>query len=156
MFCTNHSKNFSIYTLLRSRYNIMIWGPDPVLSRHLKASLGKMLVVSSQSDQKWRFLAKKCYKFWLLSRQFSKVFGYFSSKSVGYSSARILILAFIGTFWATSGNTIWQLSQQQHYQFDRVAMTNDLAHWTSLDLTYLTDLTTLRQFNGRLMACFRH
>ena len=33
---------------------------------------------------------------------------------MGYSSARILILAFFGTFWATSGNTIWQLCHQPH------------------------------------------
>ena len=32
----------------------------------------------AQSDQKWRFFAKKCYKFWLFSRQFAKVLGYFS------------------------------------------------------------------------------
>ena len=31
-----------------------------------------------QSDQKWRFFVKKCYKFWLLSRQFAKVLDYFS------------------------------------------------------------------------------
>ena len=58
-----------------------------------------------QSDQKWRFFAKKCYKFWLLSRQFAKVLGYFSpnSKSLGYSSVKILILASFETFWLLLG-----------------------------------------------------
>ena len=58
-----------------------------------------------QSDQKWWFFAKKCYTFWLLSRQFSKLLSYFSPNpySLGYSSVKILILAFFGYF----GDTIW-------------------------------------------------
>ena len=39
---------------------------------------GSYLKVCIQCDQKWRFFAKKCYTFWLLSRQFAKVLGYFS------------------------------------------------------------------------------
>ena len=30
-----------------------------------------------QSDQKWRFFAKKCFKFWLLSHQFTKFWAMF-------------------------------------------------------------------------------
>ena len=32
-----------------------------------------------QCDQKWRFFSKNFHKFWLLTRQFAKVLGYFSS-----------------------------------------------------------------------------
>ena len=72
--------------------------------------------VYSQSDQKWQFFAKKCYTFWLVSRQFAKVLGYFSLNCwrVGYSSVKLLIMAFFETFWQLlgmlSGSSVYSVS----------------------------------------------